>query len=156
MFQKSKFRSLLSQIRLLGKISKYSIYKALSVLGLFKLIEAAARAAKLEVEIKFVEQEAKVRQLQLRKEIALSNAEEKTIEKMLGEESEDAQNRSEVEDTKELPSPGTESSIKKETKPIVTGPSVKAEPFDHNTPPFVPRAPIGLDSNFPIIPTQHG
>lgn len=86
------------------------------------------------------------------------NAEEETIEKMLGEESEDAQNRSEAEDTKELPSPGTDSSIKKETKPIVKGPPVKAEPlmFDHNTPPFVPRAPVRLDSNFPIIPTQHG
>lgn len=42
-------------------------------------LDAAAQAAKLKVEMKFLEQETNVRRLLLEKEIAFANAEEKAI-----------------------------------------------------------------------------
>ena len=51
-----------------------------------RLIEAGTKTPRLEVEMKLLEEEAEVRRLQLRKELALANAEEETIKKILDEE----------------------------------------------------------------------
>ncbi|KAK2549803.1 hypothetical protein P5673_029624 [Acropora cervicornis] len=54
-----------------------------------KRIEAASRAAKLQIEMDFLEQETEFRKLQIKKEIALANAEEAAASKFLIEENED-------------------------------------------------------------------
>jgi len=51
-----------------------------------KRIEAATRKAKLEVEMKFLDQELKLRRLQLMKDISLANAEEDAMKRILEED----------------------------------------------------------------------
>ena len=51
-----------------------------------KRIEAATRKAKLEVEMKFLEQELELRRLQLMKDISLANAEEDAMKRILEED----------------------------------------------------------------------
>ena len=64
--------------------SKFSRQSVIS-----KRIEAASRAAKQQIEMDFLEQETEFRKLQIKKEIALANAEEAAVSKFLKEENED-------------------------------------------------------------------
>ncbi|KAK3724970.1 hypothetical protein QZH41_005872 [Actinostola sp. cb2023] len=65
-----------------SRSSKSNKSKSLSL----ALVGAATRAAKLEVELAYLEQEKDLKRLQLRKEIALANAEERTIKEFIDEE----------------------------------------------------------------------
>lgn len=56
-----------------------SIASEKSRVPMSRRLDAAAQAAKLKVEMKFLEQETNVRRLLLEKEIAFANAEEKAI-----------------------------------------------------------------------------
>ena len=51
-----------------------------------KRVEAAARAAKLKVEMKYLDHETNLRRIQLEKEIALADAEEEAIKLVMNEE----------------------------------------------------------------------
>ena len=51
-----------------------------------KRVEAAARAAKLKVEMKYLDHETNVRKIQLEREIALGDAEEEAIKLVMNEE----------------------------------------------------------------------
>ena len=51
-------------------------------------LEAETKAAKLEVELKFLQQDTEVRKLQLLKEAALARAEASTASKFVSKESE--------------------------------------------------------------------
>jgi len=54
-----------------------------------KRVDAAARAAKLKVEMKYLEQETNLRKIQLEKEIALADAEEEAIKLVMNEGAKD-------------------------------------------------------------------
>ena len=83
-----------------------------------RLIEAAAKTARLEVEMKFLEEEPEVRRLQLRKELALANAEEETIKKILDEEVVMSKDKGHVTRFKESKA-FENKAVKTESKPIV-------------------------------------
>ena len=51
-----------------------------------KRVEAAARAAKLKVEMTYLDHEANLRRIQLEKEIALADAEEEAIKMVMKDE----------------------------------------------------------------------
>ena len=50
------------------------------------LVDAAAKAAKLQAEMEFLEKEKELRRLQLEKELAIASAEEKAIKRILEKE----------------------------------------------------------------------
>ena len=58
-----------------------------------RLLETSSKAAKLEVEMQFVGEEAEVRRLQLKKEIAMTRAEEKAIKKIMEQDSDHVQSK---------------------------------------------------------------
>ena len=106
-----------------------------------RLIDAASKAAKLEVEMKFLEEEGEIRRLQIKKELALASAEEETIKKILhgGNEITQVENRVVEEPASKTAKCG---SIKSESKTIVEHPLIKKEPprLYHKEAPAVPRA----------------
>ena len=51
-----------------------------------KRVEAAARAAKLKVEMKYLDHETNLRRIQLEKEIALADTEEEAIKLVMNDE----------------------------------------------------------------------
>ena len=113
-----------------------------------QLIEAALKAAKLEVEMKFLEEEAEIRRLQIKRELALANAEEETIKKILhgGNEITQVENHVVEEPASKPVKCGY---MKSEGKPIIEHPVIKKEPprFYHEAAPFVPRATNEPDAN---------
>ena len=105
-----------------------------------RLLETSSKAAKLEVEMQFIAQEAEVRRLQLEKEIALARAEEKAIKKIMEQDSDHVQSKPTNIPEKEINNPdGGE--IKQESKHAIDNLPVKAESFgiDPNAAPFVPK-----------------
>jgi len=95
------------------------------------LIDAAARSAKLHAEMEFLEKEKELRQLQLEKELAIANAEECAIKRILEEEKISAGDRKEI------------GSVKKELKSDLSHENIKRErSFSANqyAAPFVPRS----------------
>lgn len=64
------------------------------------LIDAAAKSAKLHAEMEFLEKEREIRRLQLEKELAIANAEECAIKRILEEEKTSAGDRQEVKNVK--------------------------------------------------------
>ena len=113
--------------------SKFSRQSVIS-----KGIEAASWAGKLQIEMDFLEQEFEFRKLQIKKEIALVNAEEAAVSKFLKEENEDF--KGETHSAKETAAePGnTEEpfSIQKAT-PVKKG----KPPSDPIAPPIKPVVP---------------
>lgn len=84
------------------------------------------KAAKLEVEMKFLEEEDEIRRLLIKKELAFANAEEETIKILQG-----GNEITQVEDhIVEEPACKTVKcgSIKSDSKPIVEHPLIKNEP----------------------------
>ena len=99
------------------------------------LVGAAAKAAKLRAEMELFDKEREIRRLQLEKEIAIANAEEDAIKKIIDEDklSIKEENKSVRQDIE--PGTGAEKFIKNE----------RDFPMDPNVPPFVP-------SNLPESP----
>ena len=116
-----------------------------------RLIDSASKAAKLEVEMKFLEEEVEIRRLQIKKELALANAEE-TIKKILhgGNELTQVENRVVEEPASKTVKCG---SIKSESKPIVEHPLIKKEPprLYQKAAPTVPRATNKPNTRFPTV-----
>ncbi|XP_078382421.1 uncharacterized protein LOC144665122 [Oculina patagonica] len=80
------------------------------------LVDAAAKAAKLQAEMEFLEKEKELRRLQLEKELAIASAEEKAIKRILENERLEA-------DKEELSVKG----VKQELKPDVSDQNIKQE-----------------------------
>jgi len=95
------------------------------------LIDAAAKATKLQAEMEFLEKEKELRRLQIEKELAIASAEESAIKRILEEErlsgERDATN-------------GV--GVKQELKPDVGIQNIKEERSYVNplAPPFIPRS----------------
>ena len=116
-----------------------------------RLLETSSKAAKLEVEMQFIAQEAEVRRLQLEKEIALARAEEKAIKKIMEQDSDHVQSKPTNIPEKETNNPdGGE--IKQESKHAIDNLPVKAESFgiDPNAAPFAPKPGFQV----PVLPKQ--
>ena len=108
------------------------------------LIDAAAKAAKLQAEMEFFEKEKELRRLQLEKELAIASAEEKAIKRILQEDR--------LAADKELSNvEGVNSEVKQELKPDLRDQNIKRErsfsanlyapafvPNSYSTPPFEP------------------
>ena len=83
--RKSERSKSLSSVRSRSSASSKSSRRSV----ISKRIEAASRAAKLQIEMDFIEQETEFRKLQIKKEIALANAEQVAISEFLKEECEE-------------------------------------------------------------------
>ena len=108
------------------------------------LIDAAAKAAKLQAEMEFFEKEKELRRLQLEKELAIASAEEKAITRIL--------QKDRLAADKELSNvEGVSSEVKQELKPDLCDENIKRErsfsanpyapafvPNSYSTPPFEP------------------
>ena len=108
------------------------------------LLDAAAKAAKLQAEMEFFEKEKELRRLQLEKELAIASAEEKAIKRILQEDRLAADKEvSNVE--------GVNPEVKQELKPDLSDQNIKKErsfsanpyapefvPTNYSTPPFEP------------------
>ena len=103
------------------------------------LVDAAAKAAKLQAEMKFLEKEKELRRLQLEKKLAISSAEEKAIKRIV--EKERLAGDEEVLSVK---------GVKQESTPDVRDQSIKEEisftlnplaPAFVSTPPLEPLRP---------------
>ena len=98
-------------------------------------VDAAAKAAKLRAEMELFDKEREIRRLQLEKEIAIANAEEDAIKRIINEDK-----LSITEENK---------SVKQDLEPCTSGEKfIKNErefPMDPNVPPFV-------SSNLPESP----
>ena len=91
----------------------------------------AAKSAKLHAEMEFLEKESELRRLQLKKELAIMNAEECAIKRILEEEKISASDREVVR------------SVKKELKPELSHENIKRErsfSVNPHAAPFVPRS----------------
>lgn len=85
----SKPKSVASSISTTSKTShKSSLSRSLADSVCSRRIDAATRKAKLEVEVKFLEQELEARRFQLVKDISLANGEEDAIKRILEEDHE--------------------------------------------------------------------
>ena len=120
-----------------SKLSQSSSSKHLS----FALIDAAAKAAKLQAEMEFLEKEKELRRLQLEKELAIENAEETAIKRILEDDRLSVSGDKEVLRTK---------SDKQESKPDVSHENTKEErSFSVN-----PYAPAFVPRNYPPPPLE--
>ena len=107
------------------------------------LIDAAAKAAKAQAEMEFLEKEKELRRLQLEKDLAIANAEESAIKRIIEEERPpgDKHDKRDKEEVR---------SIKRELEPDLKAENVKQErsfsvnPYAH---PFVP-------SRFSAFPSE--
>ena len=77
------------------------------------LVDAAAKSTKLQAEIEFLEREKELRRLQLERDLAIANAEESAIKRILEDE--------------KLPSDKEETSVKKELKSELNLENMKQE-----------------------------
>ena len=66
-----------------------------------KRVEAATRKAKLEVEMKFLEQDLEIRRIQLMKDISLATAEEDAMKRILEEDDKSIRDRKSITQDKE-------------------------------------------------------
>ena len=99
------------------------------------LVDAAAKAAKLRAKMELFDKEREIRRMQLENEIAIANAEEDAIKRIIDEDKQSIkeENKSVKQDLE--PGTGAEKFIKNE----------RDFPMDPNVPPFVP-------SNLPESP----
>ena len=107
---------------------------------------AAARVARLEVEKKFVDKESEIRKIQLSKKIAMANAEEIAMKKIVDEEEKSTRRYKNITtepDTMAASSSKVERVIKNETGVETT---IKASPI----PPTKSEDPTSI--LFPILP----
>ena len=100
------------------------------------LLDAAAKAAKLQAEMEFFEKEKELRRLQLEKELAIASAEEKAIKRILQEDKLAADN--EVSNVERV-----NAEVKQELKPDLRDQNIRRErSFSANpyAPEFVPAS----------------
>lgn len=103
------------------------------------LIDAAAKSAKLHAQMKFLEKERELRRLQLEKELAIANAEECAVKRILEEEKISAGDREEIRSVmKELKSDLGHENIKRERSFSVNPYAAPFVPRSHPTPRFEP------------------
>ena len=103
------------------------------------LIDAAAKSAKLHAEMEFLEKERELRRLQLEKELAIANAEECAIKRILEEEKMSAGDREEVKSVKkELKTDLSQENIIRERSFSVNPHAAPFVPRSHPAPPFEP------------------
>ena len=105
------------------------------------MVDAAAISAKLQAEIEFLEKEKELRRLQLERDLAIANAEESAIKKILEDE--------------KLPSDKEETSVKKEMKSELNSENIKQErsfsvnpyasPFVSSSSPVCPPKPLKVE-----------
>ena len=114
-----------------------------------KRVEAAARAAKLKVEMKYLDHETNLRRIQLEREIALADAEEEAIKLVMNEEVKNGLARKDVKSDERFEESFREAKfdvgktvIKHE--PLLLRP--EALPFAPLTPPI--REAANQDNNF--------
>lgn len=84
------------------------------------IADAAAKTAKLKVEMEFLERENEFARMHLEKEIALANAEQQVLEKMVDEERKASEEKYDLDDTKD----------EKRFKTAATKLSSKASPYE--------------------------
>ena len=98
------------------------------------LLDAAAKAAKLQAEMEFFEKEKELRRLEIEKELAIANAKEKAIKQTLQEDKLAAVN--EVSNAEHV-----NAEVKQELKPDLRDQSIRRErsfSVNPNAPEFVP------------------
>ena len=138
-------RSVKSDHSMKSKASGKSKFSTSSTKHLsFALLYAASKAAKLQAEMEFLDQERELRRLHLEKEIAIASAEKVAIKRILDEERLAGYKESSVKDVNPA--------VKQELKPDVSDENIKQEgsfkanlyappfvPGSYLTPPFEPR-----------------
>ena len=139
---KSRTGSLKSQNSMRTKASSVSRKSKASSSRSLKL-EAAVKTARLKTEMTFLERDNEIRRMQLTKEIAIAEAEERAINDALVEECKDIEVKQEPTKTldpfapPQIPySPPCQSRDIKETKPKVT--QINPQDNPGNSPPKVP------------------
>ena len=108
-----------------------------------KRVEAATRAAKLKVEMKYLDQETNSRRIQLEREIALTDAEEEAIKLVMNEEVKDGIVRKDMKSDERFEQSFREAKLDVETNVIKHEPSMlrpEALPFAPLTPPITEAA----------------
>lgn len=89
-----------------------------------KRVEAATRKAKLEVEMKYLEQDLEIRRIQLTKDISLASAEEDAMKRILEEDKKSIRGRKSISEDKEKENHGSD---------------VKPSKLDPCMPSFIPK-----------------
>ena len=108
------------------------------------LVDAAAKATKLQVKMEFLEKEKELRRLQIEKELAIASAEENAIKRILEEEK--------LSGDKDVTS---SAGVKQELKPDVGVQNIKEErsaSVNPLAPPFIPRSHPTRPAFEPSIP----
>lgn len=89
-----------------------------------KRVEVATRKAKLEVEMKYLEQDLEIRRIQLTKDISLASAEEDAMKRILEEDKKSIRGRKSISEDKEKENHGSD---------------VKPSKLDPCMPSFIPK-----------------
>ena len=114
-----------------------------------KRVQAATRAAKLKVEMKYLDQETDLRRIQLEKEIALADAEEEAIKLVMDEEVKNGIARKDMKSDERFEQSFREAKFDVGNTVIKQEPSLlrpEALPFAPLTPPI--REGASQDNNF--------
>ena len=129
------------------KVSSSSRSSRSSVMS--KRVEAAARAAKLKVEMKYLDHETNLRRIQLEKEIALADAEEEAIKLVMNDEVKNGLARKDAKSDERFEESFREAKFDVGKTVIKHEPSLlrpEAVPFAPLTPPI--REAASQDNNF--------
>ena len=107
-----------------------------------KRVEAATRKAKLEVEMKFLEQDLEIRRIQLMKDISLATAEEDAMKRILEEDNESIRDRKSITEDKEKENHGDDV---KPSKLDPCKPSVIPKGSSNSSPSVTQESPEVMD-----------
>lgn len=136
--EKDLYKSFSDRSSVKSAKSKVSKASSSSQAALSKaLVDATAKAAKLQAEMDFLEQERELRRLQLKKAIAIATAEEKAIKGIIEEEN-NASVKEEVRSVKENIKGENDTKIEKDFS--VKDKSERSSIFNQYSPSFMPKA----------------